>query len=109
MAIDQNLLPQDVRIGAVTPDPELSVSRLNDRQGLLKMVNSQRRLLDQVADARNLDDYQQQAFNLLSAPATGKAFDLAAEPAQVRDQRRAEEAGSALLVDHEVARQRRAS
>src|SRR5262245_53170799 len=36
LAIDQDLRAAQVRLGGVTPDPELSVSRLRDRQGLLK-------------------------------------------------------------------------
>src|SRR5262249_49602242 len=68
-----------------TPAPELSVSRLSDRQSLLQQINRQRRRMDQLAEARSLDGYQQRAFSLLSSPATGKAFDLAAEPATMRE------------------------
>ena len=85
LTIDQDLLPQAVRIGAVSAAPELSVSRLGGRQRLLKQIDDQRRLLGRVAETHTLDGYQQQAFRLLGSPATGKAFDLAAEPAPLRE------------------------
>jgi hypothetical protein len=84
LVIDQDLLGDKVRIGAVTPDPELSITRLNERQNLLKQIDGQRRFIDEIAEARSLDGYQQRAFGLLSSPATSKAFDLASEPATVR-------------------------
>src|SRR5262249_4845662 len=85
LVINQDLLGDDVRISAVTPDPELSVTRLRDRQGLLKQIDNQRRLIDQLAEVRNFDGYQQQAFGLLSSSATAQAFDLTTEPAPVRE------------------------
>src|SRR5262245_34170827 len=75
LAIDQGLLSPKVRISAVVPDPGLSVSRLTDRRQLLATIDGQRRYLDDVAEVRNLDSYQQRAFGLLSSPAIGKAFD----------------------------------
>jgi Protein of unknown function (DUF1501) len=103
LTIDQDLLARAVRIGAVTPDPELSVTRLTDRQGLLKQLDGQRRLLDQAAEARNLDDYQQRAFSLLSSSATGKAFDLAAEPAAVRERYGRTQFGQCCLLARRLA------
>jgi hypothetical protein len=85
LTVDQDLLADAVRIGAVSLTPEVSVSRLGDRRGLLKEIDGQRRLLDQSAEAQSLDGHQQRALNLLSSSATARAFDLAAEPAAVRD------------------------
>src|SRR5262249_33327896 len=85
LVIDQDLQAPDVRIEAIAPDPELSVSRLADRQNLLKQIDGQRRLMDHTAEARSLDGYQQRAFDLVSSPDTRKAFDLAGEPAAGRD------------------------
>jgi len=81
----------------------LSVSRLSDRHSLLKQINSQRRLMDQVAEARGLDDYQQRAFRLLSSPTTGKAFDLAAEPARVRERYGRTQFGQCCLLARRLA------
>jgi hypothetical protein len=84
LVIDQDLCDPSVRIGALARDPELSVSRLHDRRRLLAHVDGQRRHMDQVAEARSLDGFQQRAFDLLGSAATGRAFDLTAEPAALR-------------------------
>ncbi len=85
LTVDQDLRADAVRIGAVTPNPELSVARVTDRQTLLQQIDSQRRLMDQAGEARTFDGYQQRAFRLLTSPETGKAFDLASEPMAVRE------------------------
>jgi hypothetical protein len=85
LVIDQDLQAPDVRIAAVAPEPELSLSRLTDRQDLLKQLDGQRRLVDRTAETRSFDAHQQRAFDLVSSPDTRKAFDLAAEPNAVRD------------------------
>src|SRR5439155_9725913 len=103
LTIDQNLRPEAVRIEAISPAPELSVARLSDRDSLLKQINSQRRLMDQFVEARSLDGYQQRAFRLLSSPATGKAFDLAAEPAPVRERYGRTQFGQCCLLARRLA------
>jgi Protein of unknown function (DUF1501) len=85
LVVDQDLLAKDVRIAAVAPDPELSISRLTDRQNLLQQIDGQRRMMDHSAESRSLDGYQRRAFNLVSSPKTSNAFDLANEPASMRD------------------------
>lgn len=84
LAVDQDLLPADVRIDAVSPDPSVPVLRLTDRGRLLDQVERQRRQLDRAADLQTFDAFHQRAFGLLSAPETARAFDLVAEPAAVR-------------------------
>jgi hypothetical protein len=103
LTIDQSLLARTVRIEALAPDPGLSVSRLTGRQGLLKHIDSQRRLMDQSAQALTLDDYQQRAFRLLASPATGKAFDLSAEPAGVRERYGRTQFGQCCLLARRLA------
>jgi hypothetical protein len=103
LAIDQDLLAEQVRVEAVTPDPELSISRLSDRQGLLQEIDRQRGLIDQAAEVRSLDSYQQRAFGLLSSPATSKAFDLAAEPAKMRDRYGRTQFGQSCLLARRLA------
>jgi hypothetical protein len=84
LAVDQDLLPDGVRVEAVAPDPDTPVLRLVGRGRLLDQVEAQRRALDQAAEVRTFDAFHRRAFDLLSAPATARAFDLAAEPAPVR-------------------------
>jgi hypothetical protein len=83
-AVDQELKQDDVQIQAVSPNKDLSAVRLRSRQGLLKEFDQQRRLIDQHASAQNLDQHYQKAFSLLSSEATRGAFDLAAEPNELR-------------------------
>jgi uncharacterized protein (DUF1501 family) len=85
LVVDQDLLPDNVRVDAVTPDPETPVVRLAGRRNLLQQVDAQRRLIDRAAEVQTFDAYHQKAFNLLSSPATATAFNLAAEPAAVRE------------------------
>jgi uncharacterized protein (DUF1501 family) len=103
LVIDQDLQAPDVRIAAVAPEPELSVSRLTDRQELLKQLDSQRRLADQAAEARSFDGHQQRAFALVSSPETRKAFDLAGEPAAVRDRYGRTQFGQCCLLARRLA------
>ncbi len=84
LAVDQYLLPADVRIEAVSPDPSVPVLRLTDRGRLLDQVERQQRRLDRAADLQTFDSFHQRAFSLLSSPETARAFNLAAEPATVR-------------------------
>jgi uncharacterized protein (DUF1501 family) len=103
LAIDQDLRGRTVRIGALAPDAGLSVSRLDDRQRLLKHIDGQRRLLDHLAEARTLDGYQQQAFRLLGSQATARAFDLAAEPVAVRERYGPTQFGQSCLLARRLA------
>jgi uncharacterized protein (DUF1501 family) len=84
LAVDQDLLPADVRIGAVATDAHVPVMRLTDRGRLLDQVAAERRRLDAAAEAQSFDAFHRQALNILSSPATARAFQLSAEPAAVR-------------------------
>ena len=103
LAVDQDLLAAAVRIGAVAPAPELTVSRLGGRQGLLKKIDDQRRRMDEVGEMRGLDGYQERAFRLLRSPATAKAFDLAAEPVAVRERYGRTQFGQSCLLARRLA------
>jgi hypothetical protein len=61
--------------------PEVSPDRLDARRRLMA------RLADRAADGRaqEMNAFQARAFDLLTSPATKKAFELANEPAKVRD------------------------
>ncbi len=72
-------------VPALTLLDGLSSARLLDRQRLLTDIEQQRRTLDRTAAGMRLNDQQQRAFDLLAAPAVRGAFDLAAEPDDVRD------------------------
>ena len=72
-------------VPALTLLDGLSSTRLLDRRRLLGDIEAQRRELDRTAAAARLTDQQQRAFDLLATPAVRGAFDLNAEPDDVRD------------------------
>jgi hypothetical protein len=83
-AVDQDLLPAGVRIEATASDPHVPILRLTDRGRLLEQVEQERRRIDAAAEVATFDAFHRRAFNLLSAPATARAFDLAGEPPALR-------------------------
>jgi uncharacterized protein (DUF1501 family) len=103
LTIDQDLRGGAVRIEAVAAAPGLSISRLSDRQRLLEKIDAQRRRLAAAAEASALDGYQQRAFRLLGSSATAKAFDLAGEPAVLRERYGRTQFGQACLLARRLA------
>ena len=103
LAVDQDLLRGDVRVGAVASDPDVPVLRLSDRGRLLEQVEAQRRQMDRASELQNFDAFHRQAFNLLSSPATARAFHLAAEPAVVRARYGATQFGQRCLLARRLA------
>jgi hypothetical protein len=103
LAIDQDLLPADVRVQAVATDPTVPVMRLTDRGRLRDQVERQRRVFDRAAELQTFDAFQRRAFALLSAPATAHAFELAAETAAVRARYGATQFGQRCLLARRLA------
>jgi hypothetical protein len=75
----------DFRIDDLTLRPEVSAPRLDDRRTLVGVIDQQVRSLEQAGGSRALDVYQDRAFRLLTSSAVQRAFDLAREPAALRD------------------------
>ena len=96
--VDQPLLPADVRIKALEPLEGLSGLRLRDRANLRTEFNQLSNQLDQVAEQHDLDGFYQRAANLLSSPKTKAAFDLAREPAAIRERYGNTEFGQRCLL-----------
>jgi uncharacterized protein (DUF1501 family) len=96
--VDQPLLPADVRIKALEPLKGLSGLRLRDRANLRTEFNQLSNQLDQVAEQHDLDGFYQRAANLLSSPKTKAAFDLAREPAAIRERYGNTEFGQRCLL-----------
>jgi hypothetical protein len=103
LVIDQDLLPADVRLEAVTTDPELSLARLSGRRDLLAHLDGQRRQLDRSSETQDLDAHQQRALTLLTSAAVGKAFQLAEESAPVRDRYGRTQFGQSCLLARRLA------
>ncbi|MFL5341893.1 MAG: DUF1501 domain-containing protein [Gemmataceae bacterium] len=66
------------------PD-SLSPERLASRQEMLKVIDRQSQLLEYSATAQGIDQSYHKAVGLLTSPKVKQAFDIAAEPAKVRD------------------------
>ena len=96
--VDQPLLPADVQIKALEPLEGLSGLRLSDRANLRTEFNQLSNQLDQVAEQHDLDGFYQRAANLLSSPETKAAFDLAREPAAIRERYGKTEFGQRCLL-----------
>ena len=55
------------------------------RREMLKLIDEQSKLLDDSATARGIDETYQRAVGMLTSPNVRQAFDIAKEPAAVRD------------------------
>jgi len=63
----------------------LSVDRLTDRRGLMKNLDQLKSQVDQSGSMEAVDRFGQKAWDILCSPAAQKAFDLDAEPAELRE------------------------
>lgn len=90
----------DYRVRDLTLARGLTFDRLQDRRSLLALINAQRRAADGGMD--NLDQNYQSAFNLLTGAQVREAFDIHAEPANVRDAYGRHEFGQSTLLAHRL-------
>jgi hypothetical protein len=75
-----------LRVRGVTLPGGFSLDDLENRNKLLETFDSGFKALDKSADiAAGMDKFHQQALDILRSDKTKKAFDLAKEPAAVRD------------------------
>jgi hypothetical protein len=103
LVVDQELLPQNVRVEAVSPRFEVPVMRLEGRGRLLHQVEAERRRLDRQAEVQSFDEYHRRAMNLLSSSATSRAFALSAEPKAVRERYGLTQFGQCCLLARRLA------
>ena len=76
----------------------LDDSRVIARRGLLSLMESEDRTLQQSPPADAMKGCREQAFRLLASPAARKAFDLDREPPNVRDRYGRNEYGDSFLL-----------
>lgn len=101
--VDQSLLPAEVKIDAIRGSTDLTSIRLKARKNLLTQFDGHRKLLDESTDARDLDQYYQRAFSILSSAETQRAFNLAAEDRSTRDRYGKTEFGQRCLLARRLA------
>lgn len=103
LLIDQDLTPERVLVESVSPDRTVSPARLASRQSLLERFDEQRRALDVASAVRTFDTYQHRALELLTASSVARAFELAAEPGEVREAYGRNSVGQSCLLARRLA------
>ena len=63
----------------------LSMDRLDDRRDLMRMIDSQTRLMETSETARGIDAFYDRALAMLASPRVKQAFDLSLEDDKMRD------------------------
>lgn len=75
----------DFRLSQLSLPSDVSLGRLSDRRELQKIINRQAQQLDASAAAQGLNAYYEKAISMLNSSQVRDAFDLTAEPTEVRD------------------------
>ena len=73
------------RVPNLNPVSGISVDQIDDRKRLLGSFDQLRRDIDKSGTLDAMDEYQRQAWEMVTGPRARKAFDLDAEPSAVRD------------------------
>jgi hypothetical protein len=76
---------EQFRLPELSLPENLPLARVERRRDLQKVIDRQSRLLDYSATAKGIDAYYERALSMLNSPRVSQAFDLAAEPAKLRD------------------------
>ncbi|HLW68574.1 MAG TPA: DUF1501 domain-containing protein [Gemmataceae bacterium] len=82
---------------------DVSEARLHDRTALLQIVDQQAKALEQAAESKALNTYQERAVQLLTSPQVKQAFDLAREPAALRERYGRNTLGQSCLLARRLA------
>jgi hypothetical protein len=73
------------RLPELTLPASLPLERLDDRRGLLRMVDEQTDLIATSSTARGIDAFYDRALTMLGSPKVQRAFDLSREDPRIRD------------------------
>ena len=76
----------------------VSPERFERRRSMLETVDAHFRNVEKSDSLAAMDTFYQSAYNLISSKSAREAFDLAAEPAAIRDEYGRNEAGQRLLM-----------
>ena len=75
----------DFRLPELSLPSSLPLERVTRRRELQRIVDRQARLLELSEEARGLDQYYDRAIGMLTSDRVRQAFDLSAEPDELRD------------------------
>jgi hypothetical protein len=89
---------QDHGPHAVVLPPDVDMTRLQARHGLVKLIEAQDRILNQDRSAQALGGFYEQAFRMMASPVAKRAFNLELEPPAVRDRYGRNEYGESFLL-----------
>src|SRR5262245_20623232 len=84
LTIDANPNEPDYRVGDFNLPTEISARRLEDRRGLLDQIDRQVRSQGESAPVAAMDRHYRRSFDLLHSAVGKGAFDLEAEPPEMR-------------------------
>src|SRR5262245_53590851 len=73
------------RVPALQLSPELTPDRLGDRAALMRALDAAEQRVEEARTDGGLDDYQAQAFAMLTSARARAMFDLEREPASLRN------------------------
>ncbi|MBP88123.1 MAG: hypothetical protein CMJ64_15625 [Planctomycetaceae bacterium] len=76
----------------------ISLDRLGDRRELLSTLDARQRIRDLDGASDAVDDFSQQAFDLVNGSNAREAFDIAKEPEAVRDRYGRNTVGQSMLL-----------
>ena len=85
-------------IPGLAPQPDLPTVRLDARRRLMESLDREARRIEQSGRMADMSTLYDRAFGLLADPKTRNAFNLAAEPATVRDRYGRNRSGQACLL-----------
>jgi hypothetical protein len=97
-AVDSDPNQEPFAISNLALSEKLNVDRLKDRRGLQSAFNQSRQVLDRSGDAAAIDQFSQQAFDLITGDRARRAFDIQTEDPRIRDRYGRNTFGQRLLL-----------
>jgi uncharacterized protein (DUF1501 family) len=88
----------DFKVTELSLPPGIDAGRARHRQSVRDELAALSDLADRAAAVKGLSDYQARAVDLLTSPATQKAFDIRSEPPATRDRYGRNTYGQAVLL-----------
>jgi hypothetical protein len=96
-------LGETVVLPGLAPRPQLPQLRLEARRSLVEQLDEHSRRLEQDRRMRDLGILYERAFEMIARPETRNAFDLSAEPAELRRRYGMNRSGQACLLARRLA------